>query len=146
MSSLGVGDQALDADEAAAHDGGGSHEDGDDGVADDELVEGEHEDRFVAPVSRFVQRGPEVRLPDVKDPVVAEGKPHAVEDVERDVGHPRHCEEVDVVVEVAQVLLVPLHLLPQEEKELDDAEAASHHQVDGQLGFHRAFVEVIDTC
>ena len=115
MSSLGVGDQALDADEAAAHDGGGSQEDGDDGVADDELVEGEHEDRLVAPVSRLVQRGPEVRLPDVKDPVVAEGKPDAVEDVERDVGHPRHCEEIDVVVQVAQVLLVPLHLLPQEE-------------------------------
>ena len=137
---------ALDADEAAAHEQGDEQQQGQHAVADDELPEGEAEHRLVAPVARLVQGGHEVRLPDVEEPVVAEGEPDAEEDVEGDVGHAGHGQQVDVVVQVAQVLLVPLHLLPQQEEQLDDAEAASHHQVDGQLGLHGTLVKVVDTC
>lgn len=115
-------------------------------MADDELPEGESEDRLVAPVAGLVQGRPEVGLPDVEDPVVAEGEPDAEEDVKGDVSHARHGQQVLVVVQVAHVLLVPLDLLPQQEEELDDAEAAADHQVDGQLGLHGAIVQVVDTC
>ncbi|KAK6976808.1 hypothetical protein BgiMline_023257 [Biomphalaria glabrata] len=93
-----VVDKALDADVAAVQDDGRHEDQSEDDVADDQLPEGEEEDGLVAPVPRLVERGLKVRLPDPDQPVVAEDEPDGQEDVERHVGHPRHGQEVVVVV------------------------------------------------
>lgn len=114
-------------------------------MTDDQLPEREEENGLVAPVPRLVKRGFEVRLPDADQPVMAEHEPDAQEEVQRHVGHARHGKQVVVVMEINDVISMPLNLLPQQKYKLDDAETSTHYQVNGQLGFPRALMEVVYT-
>lgn len=99
-----------------------------------QLVEGEEENDFVAPILWVVKRLLEVGLPDGQNPHVAQHEPHCQEGrqhVASEAAAPGHHAVVEVVVVLGNVIagageVSRFLLLPQDDDDLNGPKGPAH--------------------